>query len=71
MRGRHPLRHFGGARLLALLAALVGPVPAFASHWITVGSNGGPDNPRRSRGENIGDSMRVTLAGSSAHASRA
>jgi hypothetical protein len=38
------MRHFGGARLLALLALLVGPVPAFASHWITVGSNGGPDN---------------------------
>ncbi|MGB6487977.1 MAG: surface-adhesin E family protein [Steroidobacteraceae bacterium] len=38
------MRHFGGARLLALLLALVGPVPAFASHWIRVGSNGGPDN---------------------------
>ena len=38
------MRHFGGARLLALLPVLVGPVPAFASHWITVGSNGGPDN---------------------------
>jgi hypothetical protein len=38
------MRHFGGARLLALLPALVGPVPAFASHWLTVGSNDGPDN---------------------------
>jgi hypothetical protein len=38
------MRHFGGARLLVLLPVLVGPVPAFASHWITVGSNGGPDN---------------------------
>jgi hypothetical protein len=38
------MRHLGGARLLALLLGLVGSVPAFASHWITVGSNGGPDN---------------------------
>lgn len=38
------MRHFGGARLLAVLLALIGPVPAFASHWIRVGSNGGPDN---------------------------
>ena len=28
------MRHFGGARLLAVLLALIGPVPAFASHWI-------------------------------------
>ena len=38
------MRHFGGAGLLALLPALVAPVPAFASHWIRVGSNGAPDN---------------------------
>jgi hypothetical protein len=38
------MRQLGGARLLALLLGLVGSVPAFASHWITVGSNGGPDN---------------------------
>ncbi|MFZ0501028.1 MAG: surface-adhesin E family protein [Steroidobacteraceae bacterium] len=31
-------------RPLALLLALIGPVPAFASHWIQVGSNGGPDD---------------------------
>jgi len=39
----YPMRYLGGTRLLALLLAL-GPVPAFASHWIRVGSNGGPDN---------------------------
>jgi hypothetical protein len=33
-----------GVRLLALFLTLVGPAPAFASHWIRVGSNGGPDN---------------------------
>lgn len=44
MRGRNPTRHYGGARLLALLPLLVGPVPALASHWIRVGSNGAPDN---------------------------
>ncbi len=44
MRARDPMRQLGGARLLALLLALVGSVPAFASHWITVGSNGGPDD---------------------------
>lgn len=38
------MRHLGGARLLILLLGLVGPVPAFASHWIEVGSNGGPNN---------------------------
>ena len=32
------------ARSLALLLVLVAPAPAFASHWIDVGSNGGPDN---------------------------
>jgi len=39
----YPMRYLGGTRLLALLLAL-GPMPAFASHWIRVGSNGGPDN---------------------------
>jgi hypothetical protein len=38
------MRNFGGAQLIALLLALAGPIPAFASHWIAVGSNGGPDN---------------------------
>jgi hypothetical protein len=38
------MRHLRGARLLALFPALVAAVPAFASHWIRVGSNGGPDN---------------------------
>jgi hypothetical protein len=38
------MRFPGGATLLALFLGLVGSVPAFASHWIVVGSNGGPDN---------------------------
>ena len=38
---RHPA---GGAVPLALFLGLLGPVPAFASHWVTVGSNGAPDN---------------------------
>ena len=33
-----------GVRLLALFLTLVGPAPAFASHWVRIGSNGGPDN---------------------------
>jgi hypothetical protein len=33
-----------GIRLVALLAAFIGAGPAFASHWVRVGSNGGPDN---------------------------
>lgn len=33
-----------GVRLLALLVALIVAMPAFASHWVRVGSNGGPDN---------------------------
>lgn len=44
MRSTDPMRHFSGARLLALFLGLVGPLPALASHWIAVGSNGGPDN---------------------------
>lgn len=44
MRVRNSAQPFGGARLLALLPAFVAPVPAFASHWMTVGSNGAPDN---------------------------
>jgi hypothetical protein len=38
------MRHPGGARVAALLLGLAGSLPAFASHWIAVGSNGGPDN---------------------------
>jgi hypothetical protein len=38
------MRHLRGARLLALFPAFVAAVPAFASHWIRVGSNGGPDD---------------------------
>jgi hypothetical protein len=34
----------GSARLLVMILALAEAAPAFASHWITVGSNGGPDN---------------------------
>jgi hypothetical protein len=33
-----------GVRLLAVLLTLIGSAPAFASHWVRVGSNGGPDN---------------------------
>jgi hypothetical protein len=44
MRDKHPTRRLGGARLLVLVVASVTTAPAFASHWIEVGSNGGPDN---------------------------
>jgi hypothetical protein len=44
MRDRNPMRHFGGAGLPVLLLGLFGPVPAFASHWIGIGSNGGAAN---------------------------
>src|SRR5579863_7436519 len=40
----NPMWRVAGARLLILVLALAGPVPAFASHWLRVGSNGGPDN---------------------------
>lgn len=32
------MRHFGGARLLVLLFAIIAPVPAFAAHWVYVGT---------------------------------
>jgi Surface-adhesin protein E len=38
------MRRLGGALPLIMVLALVGAAPAFASHWIQVGSNGGPDN---------------------------
>jgi hypothetical protein len=38
------MRHLRGAPLLAFLLGLAGSMPALASHWITVGSNGAPDN---------------------------
>lgn len=41
------MRHVSGAALLALSLGLVGPHPAIASTWVTVGSNGGPDNKIR------------------------
>lgn len=44
MRNKDPMWRLAGTRLLVLVLALVGPVPAFASHWLRVGSNGGPDN---------------------------
>lgn len=33
------MRHFGGARLLALLLAVTAPVPSFAAHWIYIGKS--------------------------------
>jgi hypothetical protein len=44
MQRRNPWRHLRGARLPALALAVMATAPAFAAHWITVGSNGGPDN---------------------------
>jgi hypothetical protein len=38
------MRHLCGAALPALLLGLASPAPAFAAHWVRVGSNGGPDN---------------------------
>ncbi len=38
------MRAIFGAALLALCLGLVGPLPALASAWVTVGSNGSPDN---------------------------
>jgi hypothetical protein len=33
------MRHFGGARLLALLLGAIAPVPSFAAHWIYIGKS--------------------------------
>jgi hypothetical protein len=38
------MRRLGGTQLRVLALALVATAPAFASHWVRVGSNGGPDN---------------------------
>jgi hypothetical protein len=34
------MRHFGSARLLALLLGVLAPVPSFAAHWIYIGKTG-------------------------------
>ncbi|HEY6516178.1 MAG TPA: surface-adhesin E family protein [Steroidobacteraceae bacterium] len=39
MAARNLMRHFGGARLLALLLGVIAPVPSFAAHWIYIGKS--------------------------------
>lgn len=34
------MRHFGGARLLALLLGVIASVPSFAAHWVYIGKSG-------------------------------
>ena len=38
------MRHVVSVALLALSLGVAAPLPALASTWVTVGSNGGPDN---------------------------
>lgn len=34
------MRHFGGVPMLALLLAVIAPVPSFAAHWVYIGKSG-------------------------------